>query len=146
MPTSTVKQRFWPTSAAKTEPKWPVVLNSSSVLQFSKTKTCRVAERVPLLAVCGLLILAASSPVNAQTLQARISVISVAPARIRIDAEFPNATDVLSFRNTYGGVLGLGERIETVEAIKANGESIQVKKLAPGEFQTPKSLRDSDTR
>ncbi len=91
---------------------------------------------MPLLAVCGLLILAASSPANAQTLQARISVISVAPARIRIDAEFPDATDVLSFRNTYGSVLGLGERIETVEAFKPNRESVQVRKLAPGEFQS----------
>lgn len=105
-------------------------------LQFSKTRTYWVATQVPLLAVCGLLILAASSPVNAQTLQARIRVISVAPATIRIDAEFPNATDVLSFRNTYGGVLGLGERIETVEAFKPNGEGIQVRKLAPGEFQS----------
>ncbi|MGZ8843061.1 MAG: M61 family metallopeptidase [Pyrinomonadaceae bacterium] len=133
MPTSTVKHVSGPPQPNKTEPKWPVVLNPW--LQFSKTKTCRVAARVPLLAVCGLLILAASSPVNAQTLQARISVISVAPARIRIDAEFPNATDVLSFRNTYGGVLGLGERIERVEAIAANGERVPVKKLAPGEFQ-----------
>lgn len=133
MPTSTVKQVFGPLQPYKTEPKWPVVLNLW--LQFSKTKTRRVAARVPLPAVCGLLILAAFSPVDAQTLQARIGVISVAPARIRIDAEFPTATSDLSFRNTYGGVLGLGERIETVEAFKPNGERIQVRKLAPGEFR-----------
>lgn len=134
MRTSTVKQVSGPLQPNKTESKWPVALNSSS--QFSKTKSCRVAERVLLLGACGLLILAVSSPVNAQTLQARISVISVAPARIRIDAEFPNATDVLSFRNTYGSVFGLGERIETVEAFKPNGVSIQVRKLASGEFQS----------
>jgi len=47
---------------------------------------------------------------------------------------------VLSFRNAYGGVLGLGERIEKLEASKATGESVPVRKLAPGEFQTAESV------
>jgi len=74
--------------------------------------------------------------VKAQTLHVRISVTSVAPARIRIDAELPKATNVFSFRNNYGGVLGLGERIERLEAVKLSGESVPVQELAPGEFQT----------
>lgn len=73
---------------------------------------------------------------QASTIRARISVISVAPAKIRIDAELPSATNALSFRNAYGGVLGLGERIELLEARGANDEAVRVQKLAPGEFQT----------
>ncbi len=75
--------------------------------------------------LCGFFCLAALGNAEAQTLHARISVVSVAPAKIRIDTEFPNATNVLSFRNAYGGVLGLGERIGMVEAIRADGESIE---------------------
>lgn len=49
--------------------------------------------------------------------------------------EFASATDVVSFRNSYGGVLGLGERIEKLAPIRADGQPIAVNKLAPGEFQ-----------
>lgn len=71
-----------------------------------------------------------------QPTRARISVVSVEPARIRIEAELPAATNVLSFRNTYGGVLGLGERIELLEATGLTGEAVPVQKLGPGEFQS----------
>ena len=90
--------------------------------------------------VGGLPILVNLPSVQAQTLRARISVTSVATARIRLDAEFPIARNILSFRNAYAGVLGLGERIEMLTAIKANGESIAVQKLAPGEFRASEKL------
>ena len=105
-------------------------------MQFFKGKALRPGVRAALFTLCGFVSLTNPTGVKAQTLRARISVTSVAPARIRIDAEFPTTINVLSFRNTYGGVLGLGERIEMLEAIKANGETIVVQKLAPGEFQT----------
>ena len=73
---------------------------------------------------------------HASTINARIVVVSVAPARIRIEAELPAAANRLSFRNAYGGVLGLGERIESLEASGANGEMVRVQKIAAGEFQT----------
>jgi hypothetical protein len=83
-----------------------------------------------------LCVLFALSIVHAQTLNARISVTSVVPARLRIDARLPAATNALSFRNTYGGVIGLGERIETVEAISDNAVRVKIPKLAPGEFES----------
>src|SRR5882672_6074509 len=135
MPISTVKPVFGPLQARKTESR---VFNS--VMHFSRVVADGLALPVALFSVCGFLILANPSRVEAQTLQARISVTSVAPARIRIDVKFPNATNVLSFRNAYGGVLGLGERIEMPEAINASGESIAVQKLAPGEFQTSENF------
>ena len=108
-------------------------------MRFSRRKTARLAMHAALVTVCGFVSLTNLSSVKAQTLEARLSVTSLAPARIRIDADLPNATKVLSFRNTYGGVLGLGERIETLEAIRGS-ESIPVQELAPGEFQTSKAF------
>jgi predicted metalloprotease with PDZ domain len=73
---------------------------------------------------------------KAQTLNARISVTSTTSPRVKIEARLPGPTNTLSFRNTYAGVLGLGERIETVEGIRDNGERVLVPRLAPGEFQS----------
>ena len=93
-----------------------------------------------MFAACALLGLATLSSVRAQTISARISVISTVPARLRIDAEFPNPISALSFRNTYAGVLGLGERIEAIEGFAAGGEPVQVQKLAAGEFRASQKL------
>jgi hypothetical protein len=106
---------------------------SSVKVHFSSAKMQK-AWKYP--AFCLLLLLASLVEVNAQTLHARISVISVAPARLRIEAELPNPTSALSFRNSYAGVLGLGDRIEKLEVVNAKGEKISGQKLAPGEFQT----------
>ena len=83
-----------------------------------------------------LWILLTLSSVHAQTLNARISIASSEPARLKIEARFPVATGRLSFLNTYAGVLGLGERIETVEGIRDNGERVRIPGLAPGEFES----------
>jgi hypothetical protein len=83
-----------------------------------------------------LVIFAAAAGIQAQTLNVRIAVVSTEQARIRINAEFPEPTDVISFPNAYGGVLGLADRIENVEALAAGGHATAVRKLAPGEFQT----------
>ena len=93
-----------------------------------------------LSAACVLLGLATLCSVRAQTISTRISVISTVPARVRIDAQLPNATSALSFRNTYAGILGLGERIEAFEGFAAAGEPVQVQKLAPGEFRASQRL------
>lgn len=93
-----------------------------------------------LFAITALLSFATLQSLNAQTLNVRINVASIAPARIKIDARLPGATNTLSFRNTYGGVLGLGERIEGVEGIRDNGDRVRLQLLAPGEFQSAESL------
>src|SRR5712691_3487142 len=133
MSTSTVKQLSGPPQPRKTEPKWLVVFGLLDPL--SKGASCRFAARLTLFAACGLLCFATPSIAKAQAIHARISVTSVTSARIRIEAEVPSATNVLSFRNTYGDVLGLGERIEMVAARNSEGGNVVVQKLAPGEFQ-----------
>ncbi len=79
------------------------------------------------------LSLASAGEAHAQTFSARISVVSLEPARIRVDLQLA-ATNALSFRNTYAGVLGLGDRIERLEA-SDGARNIQVKRLAPGEYK-----------
>jgi predicted metalloprotease with PDZ domain len=90
----------------------------------------------PKAIIVASIVLVASMTIEAQTLSVRIAVVSTQPARIRINAEFPEPTEVISFPNAYGGVLGLADRIENVEARVAVGQVIAVRKLAPGEFQT----------
>ncbi len=83
-----------------------------------------------------LLLFAASAGVQAQTVNIQIVVASTEPARIRINAEFPEPADAISFPNAYGSMLGLADRIENLAARGGQGERIEVKMLAPGEFQT----------
>jgi predicted metalloprotease with PDZ domain len=95
----------------------------------------RFAAHIALLGCWLLLNLTSVSNAYAQTLKAKIRLTD-APARIRIELVLPRPTKTLSFRNTYAGVLGLGERIEMPAAINDAGESVPVQKLAPGEFKS----------
>jgi len=90
--------------------------------------------------VCALLSIATLTNLNAQSLDARISVISTVPGRLKVEARLARATNMLSFRNTYAGVLGLGQRIEEVEGLGDDGNRVRIKKLSPGEFQVAERL------
>lgn len=101
----------------------------------------RLAEqRVPqnkqlriLLAIFGFLIYS-SQEIHAQSLKVRITVTSVSPARVLVEAEGP-LTDTWSFRNIYAGISGLGHRVESLKAVAA-GHEVSVRNLAPGEFRS----------
>ena len=45
-------------------------------------------------------------------------------------------TKAWSFRNAYGSLLGLGERIENLSLKNASGENVVVRKLASGEYES----------
>lgn len=83
--------------------------------------------------------LASSGKVSAQSVRVQIAVVSTAPARVLINVNFPTPTSSFSFRNSYAGILGLGERIERVEA-ELDGKNISVRKLAPGEYETQEKV------
>jgi predicted metalloprotease with PDZ domain len=72
---------------------------------------------------------------KAQSVSARISVVSLAPPRVRIEAEQANGTKVWSFRKTYAGMTGLGERIENLSLFDAQGREVVARKLASGEYE-----------
>jgi predicted metalloprotease with PDZ domain len=79
-----------------------------------------------LLVLCGV--------VEAQTLSARISVVSLSPARVKIEGQRSGGTTAWSFRNQYGSASGLGERIENLILNDDSGAQIPVRKIAAGEF------------
>ncbi len=93
-----------------------------------------IFPRLVLLAVAGLLLLevAQAQPRPKVTLE----VISTAPGKVRIELESPIAVDVWSFTNVYGGMVGLGERVENVSARSADSRRVQVRRIAPGEFKS----------
>jgi hypothetical protein len=81
-----------------------------------------------------LMIAAAVTTAHAQTTEARISVVSPSPPRVRVEGSRSVATKVWSFRNAYAGIIGLGERIENLSLSDERGANVPVRKLAPGEY------------
>jgi predicted metalloprotease with PDZ domain len=75
------------------------------------------------------------------TLRAVITVAPVSPASVRVELESSTPNYLWSFRNTYGAAIGLGERVESFAGIAANGQGINVQKLAPGEFRTAEKVK-----
>jgi predicted metalloprotease with PDZ domain len=99
-----------------------------------------VPARSQKIIVVALITLAAAAGVQSQTLNVRIAVASTSPARIQVTAQFSTPTDVISFPNAYGNALGLADRIENVAGRDVSGQVIEVRKLAPGEFQTSEKI------
>lgn len=77
---------------------------------------------------------------DVQLLKAQVTISSLSPARLQINAELPGLTTNLSFRNTYAGVLGLGDRVKNLEGKVGTGQTIAVRKLTSGEFQSSQSF------
>ncbi len=73
---------------------------------------------------------------EARSLEAKITVISLSPARLKIEGKSAHPTNRWSFRNTYAGILGLGERLDNLELLNSEGGTVTVKKLAAGEFRS----------
>ena len=94
--------------------------------------------RCLVLAVAGGLCYAGGA--EAQSLTARLKVASVSPPVIRIDGDLPDASGTWSFRNTYGRVIGLGERIEHLTVADSMGNSVSVRRLGPAEFKSEKPV------
>ena len=99
--------------------------------------TIYMRRRTRLWLVCCALIFITFVGVEtkAQAVNARISVVSLAPPRVRIEAGQANATKVWSFRSAYAGMRGLGERIENLSLFDAQGGEVAARKLAPGEYE-----------
>ncbi|MDT7602305.1 MAG: hypothetical protein QOF61_302 [Acidobacteriota bacterium] len=83
-----------------------------------------------------LLLLMTAAATRAQTTQARISVVSLSPPRVRIEGTRDAPTKVWSFRNAYAGIIGLGERIENLSLADERGAVVAARKLAPGEYES----------
>ena len=84
-----------------------------------------------------LLILCASSAAIAQQLDVTISVL---PDSNRAVIECNSASSTRwSFRDSYAGIVGLGNRIERFVLFDDRGEEITPRQLAPGQFESTKA-------
>lgn len=83
--------------------------------------------------------LEANAQSEAQSVNARISVVSLVPPRVRIEAAQAKGTRAWSFRNAYAGIIGLGERIENLSLYDAEGTEVTARKLAPGEYEAARA-------
>lgn len=72
---------------------------------------------------------------RAQAIDAHLSVVSLRPARVRIEGKRTVGVRDWSFRNSYAGVVNLGERIENLLLTNDSGTGVEVRKLAPGEYR-----------
>lgn len=93
------------------------------------------AQRLRTIFRASLLMLSLCAATQAQSIIAQISVLSVTPARVKVEGKRADATTVWSFRNQYATVINLGERIENLTLSDESGASIPVRKIAPGEYK-----------
>ncbi len=76
----------------------------------------------------------------AQSFTARFSVISnTSQAMVKVEGAYLKGANIWSFRNTYGRVIGLGDRIKNLSLADSYGARISVKKVGPGEFEAARS-------
>lgn len=61
-------------------------------------------------------------------------MLSVSPARVKIEGQYAVGTTRWSFRNQYATVSGLGGRIENFSLSNEKGAPIAAQKIAPGEY------------
>jgi predicted metalloprotease with PDZ domain len=71
---------------------------------------------------------------RAQATDVRVEVLSTSPARVRVEGERRPQTKIWAFRNSYASLVGIGERVENFSVRNAQGESLSVRKTAPGEY------------
>jgi predicted metalloprotease with PDZ domain len=100
----------------------------------------RNASRLSIRLSCQILFAAflAALSVNeahAETLNARVQIVSLAPARVKIEGERAEPTRRWSFRKIYGSLIDLAERIENLSLTDASGANVSVRKLSSGEYE-----------
>lgn len=106
-------------------------------MRLAEQKVPQIKQLRVLFAILGFLIYPATQ-VHASPLNVRVTVTSLSPARVLVEAE-GRASDTFSFRNIYAGISGLGNRVDSFKAT-IPGETVSVRKLAPGEFRSSKEI------
>ena len=74
-----------------------------------------------------------------QLQQVKISVLPQSVIQVEIDS--PNNSRTWSFLNAYAGALGLGDRIQKFQAVGISGQTIEVRKIASGEYQADQAAK-----
>lgn len=82
-----------------------------------------------------LLLLGAALTVSAQPADVKIEVVSLSPARVRVEGRREGGATAWSFRKAYASVMGLEKRIEGLSLADGQGAEVSSRQLAPGEFE-----------
>ncbi len=98
-----------------------------------------LSKRLKFLSVLVFVVVSAASTIHAQQSFVQISVLSLDPARLRVELDTLGNRE-WSFRNTYTSVVGLANRIENFHGKDSLGREVLGRKLAPGEFQFPEKV------
>ena len=81
-----------------------------------------------------LLLCLSLAPASGQSAFSRVFVTIRNPPEVLISIELATPTNSWSFRNSYAGALGLGDRVREFQA-NGSGTPVSVKNLASGEFR-----------
>ncbi len=108
---------------------WP--LRVAALHGRYKRMICRIALRVSYVLLCLLATVAA----RAQGTEVQLRVVSLSPPRLSVEGTRAQAMTSWSFRTTYAGLLGLGARVERLSLADAQGVSVAMRQLAPGEYE-----------
>ena len=92
-----------------------------------------LAIRLIVLAI-GLYVLGIPVAAQAQVSRIQIKISADVASEVDIAGEYAHGVDEISFRNSSGGILGLGYRIESFDFLGKGGELTTARKIAPGEF------------
>ena len=84
--------------------------------------------------IAAFLICLSLVPALGQSSRSRVILAIRNPPEVLVSIELSTPTNSWSFRNSYAGALGLGERIREFQA-NGSGTLVSVKNLAPGEFR-----------
>jgi hypothetical protein len=98
------------------------------ILRVSHSRNLRLSLAVGLLLVGGV-------HAHSQTTQVRLSVLSLSPAKVKIDISGVSSRS-WSFPNTFGRIVGLAERVEGLQGRDNQGRDVPVRKVASGEFRS----------
>ena len=89
--------------------------------------------RNSLLLVLHFTIAGAVTAAAAQSLTVSVQVLPGAPGRLLIEGS-GSPREAWSFRDTYAGIVGLGERVRGFQLFDAGGKQVAVRRIAPGQF------------
>lgn len=92
-------------------------------------------RRLALFCLAACAIGFAPAFARAQITEAQLSVVSLDPPRLKVEGRREAATKVWSFRNSYAGIIGLGDRIENLALADGQGKGVAARKLAAGEYE-----------
>lgn len=93
---------------------------------------------IKILVLAGFFVFGAGD-VGAQSTEVRLSVSGLTPARVAIAIKGEPAR-TWSFRNTYGNIVGLGDRIQNIRGSDGQGRAVALQRDAPGEFHSTQDV------